>query len=291
MKTCLISTSQGEHIAKQIGAKTKKLKVIFPNFNREGKRYFPDGEVYMNIAQARTLKQKRVVVLHTGAPQPNEGLVELELILQILRDNNIHPEVFFTYFPYGMQDRVFEKGETNVAENLVEKLVNYYEAKKIYIIDPHFGGRKWMKKYPMRVISALPSLMKEAKLDFGKNILLLSPDKGGKRRTQILGFQKQRLDSFHVEIFSKDIDLNRKTIAVVDDMIKTGGTLVKFYEITKKMGASKVIALATHGVLPQGVSRIANLYDALYLTNTISQRKREHIKIADITDLILEAIT
>ena len=79
----------------------------------------------MRILKADQLRGKRVIVLHSGAPKPNEGLTELELILQILRDNQIKPEVFFTYFPYGMQDKVFERGETNVAENLVEKLINY----------------------------------------------------------------------------------------------------------------------------------------------------------------------
>jgi len=142
MRTFIISTSQAEHLVKGFQSETKKIEVIFPDLSRDRKRYFPDGEIYMRIVKANKLKNKRVVVLHSGAPRPNEGLMELELILQILRDYKIKPEVFFTYFPYGMQDEVFEKGETNVAENLIEKLVNYYKVKKIYVIDPHFEGRK-----------------------------------------------------------------------------------------------------------------------------------------------------
>ena len=152
MRTFIIPTSTTEHLVKYIRAKTKDFEIIFPDLSRNGKRYFPDGEVYMRILKADQLRGKRVIVLHSGAPKPNEGLTELELILQILRDNQIKPEVFFTYFPYGMQDKVFEKGETNVAENLIEKLVNYYRVKTIYVIDPHFGGRKWMKKYPITKI-------------------------------------------------------------------------------------------------------------------------------------------
>ena len=160
MKTYLIPTSTAGHLVKNILKKNGNFEIIFPDLSKDGKRYFPDGEVYMKILKANRMKDKRVIVLHSGAPKPNEGLIELELILQILRDNNIKPEVFFSYFPYGMQDKVFEGGETNVAENLVEKLVNYYKVKKIYIVDPHFGGRKWVKKYPIVSISAVPLLIK-----------------------------------------------------------------------------------------------------------------------------------
>ena len=287
MKTFLIPTSQARHLAKSILTKTNYFKIVFPSFNRDGKKYFPDAEVYMKISKANKLRDKKVIVLHSGTPRPNEGLMELELILQILRDNGVKPEIFFSYFPYGMQDKVFEKGETNVAENLVEKLINYYKVKKIYIIDPHFGGRKWVKKYPIVSISAVPLLIKKVKDDFAGNILFLSPDKGGQRRTKISSLKKKRLNSFNVKMFSPNLNLKGKVVAVVDDLIETGGTLVKFREIAKKSGVKKIIALITHGLIPSGVRKIKKKYSKLYLTNTIN-RKESNI---DLTDLILETIS
>ncbi len=288
MKNFIIPTSQTEHLAKNILKIAKNFEVIFPDLSRDGKRYFPDGEIYMRILKAKKLQGSRVIVLCSGAPKPNEGLTELELILQILRDNNIKPEVFFTYFPYGMQDKVFKKGEANVAENLVEKLINYYKVKKIYIIDPHFGGRKWVRKYPIISISAIPSLIKKAKEDFAaRNILFLSPDKGGQRRTKISGFRKKRYDSFSVKILSPKINLNGEIVAVTDDMIKTGGTLVKFAEFAEQSGAKKILALITHGVIPAGISKIKKKYSKLYLTNTIKQKESN----VDITDLTLKTLS
>lgn len=286
MKIYLVPTSTTEHLAKNISAKTRDFEIVFPNLSRDRKRYFPDGEVYIKILNANKLREKRIIVLHSGAPKPNKGLVELELILQILRDNNLKPEVFFTYFPYGMQDKVFEKGETNVAENLVEKLVNYYKVRKFYIIDPHFEGRKWVKKYPIIPISAIPLLIEKAKKDFGKNILFLSPDIGGKRRTGFKAMEKKRLSSFEVKMFPPKANFKGKIIGVIDDIIKTGGTLLKFYEISKKCGAKKIIALVTHGVIPDGISKIKKKYSKLYLTNTIKQKESN----IDITGLILKAI-
>lgn len=287
MKTYLILTSQTKHLAKSVLKKTGDFKIVPLDLNRDKKRLFPDGEIYMKIQRAKKLKGKKVVVLHSGAPKPNEGLVELELILQILRDNDVKSEVFFTYCPYAMQGKVFEKGETNVAENLIEKLVNFYGVKKIYIIDAHFFPRKWIKKYPLVNISAVPILIEKAGKDFSKNILFFSPDIGGVKRTKISGFRKKRLDSFRVEMFSPKLNLKGKIVAAVDDMIKTGGTLLKFYEITKKAGAKKVLALVTHGVIPPGVSKIKKKYSKLYLTNTVKQNESN----VDITNLILENIS
>ena len=295
----LILTSTTEHLApkqnkfatgqaKNILARTKDFEIVFPDLSRDGKRYFPDGEIYMKIFKANKLRNKRVIVLHSGAPEPNEGLIELELILQILRDNNVRPEIFFSYFPYGMQDKVFEKGETNVAENLIEKLINYYKVKKIYVIDPHFGGRKWIKKYPLIDVSAIPILIEAAKGDFGEDILFLSPDIGGKRRTGVSeGMKKERLTSFKVKMVSPELNFKGKVIGVIDDMIKTGGTLLKFQEIAKKSGAEKIIALITHGVIPSGVSKIKKKYSKLYLTNTIKQKESN----VDITELILKNLS
>lgn len=286
MRIFIIPTFPATHLAKKILEKAKNFKVVFPELNRDEKRLFPDGEIYVKILEAKGLKDKRVIVLHSGAPKPNEGLVELELILQILRDSKVKPEVFFSYFPYAMQDKVFEKGETNVAENLIEKLVNYYGVKKIYIIDPHFGGRKWVKKYPITSVSAVPVLINRAENDFDKNILFFSPDKGGKRRTKISGMKKKRMNSFRVEIFSPKLNFNGKIVAVVDDLIKTGGTLLKFQEIAKKLRAELVFALITHGVIPFGVRRIKKEYSRLYLTNTINQKEAN----VDIADLIITTL-
>lgn len=287
MKTFIIPTSSIKHLAEKIKKKRGNFTVIFPEKNKRGKRYFPEGEVYIKIPKLENLKQKRLVVLHSGIPRPNDGLIELEIILQILNENQIKPEVFFTYFPYGRQDKIFEKGEGNLAENLIKKLTDYYKVKKIYLIDSHFEGRKWVKKYPIINVSAVQLLLKKAEKEFSPNILFISPDKGGERRTGIFGLEKQRIKSSRIRMFSPDIPLKGKIVGVVDDMITTGGTLLKFYEIAKKSGAKKIIALITHGVFPSGISKIKKKYSKLYLTNTIKQKQAN----VDITDLIIKTLT
>jgi len=286
MKTFVIFTSAAKYLATNLRKKASNLEFIFLGKNKEGRRFFPDGEVYIRIPKINKLKNKRVIVLHSGIPNPNSGLIELEMILQILKDHKIKPEVFFTYFPYGRQDKVFQLGEANVAESLVKKLINYYKVRRIYVIDPHFGKTEWVKKYPVISISIVPFLAEKIKEDFGENILFLSPDKGGKRRTGIFGLNKKRINSFQTEPLSLKIDVRGKIIGVVDDIVGTGGTLLRFYEFTKNSGAEKIVALVTHGVLNMGVKKIKKRFTKLYLTNTINKKEAN----VDVVDLIVKAI-
>jgi len=286
MKTFVIFTSAAKYLATNLRKKASNLEFIFLGKNKEGRRFFPDGEVYIRIPKINKLKNKRVFVLHSGIPNPNSGLIELEMILQILKDHKIKPEVFFTYFPYGRQDKVFQLGEANVAESLVKKLINYYKVRRIYVIDPHFGKTEWVKKYPVISISIVPFLAEKIKEDFGENILFLSPDKGGKRRTGIFGLNKKRINSFQTEPLSLKIDVRGKIIGVVDDIVGTGGTLLRFYEFTKNSGAEKIVALVTHGVLNMGVKKIKKRFTKLYLTNTINKKEAN----VDVVDLIVKAI-
>ena len=286
MKNFIILTSTVEHLAESLGGKMKNFKLIFPEKNKDRQRCFPDGEVYMKLSRIGDMKKGRVVVLHSGTPDTNTGLMELELILQILKDYRVKPEVFFTYFPYGRQDKVFEPGETNVAEGLVKKFTDYYKVRKIYTIDAHFGKMPWVKKYPIKNISAITFLMEKSKEDFGKDVLFLSPDKGGKRRTGINGLDKKRINSFEVAPFSSEIPVKGEVIGVVDDMIETGGTLLRFCEFANNAEAKKVIALITHGVLDTGIKNVAKNFTKVYLANTVNKKEAN----VDITDLIAGAL-
>lgn len=287
MKTFVILTSTADYLASGLAEKLKDSELVFPDRNKENRRHFPDGEVYMRLSKIGALKKSRVVVLHSGTPDTNTGLVELELILQILKDHRVRPEVFFTYFPYGRQDKVFEIGEANVAEGLVKKFTGYYGVKKIYTIDAHFGKMPWVKKYPIKNISAVSSLMGKSQEEFGSKILFLSPDKGGKRRTGIGGLDKKRINSFEVAPFSSKIPMKGEVVGVVDDMIETGGTLLRFCEFANHAQAKKVIALITHGVLDTGVQNAVKNFGKVYLANTINKKEAN----VDITDLIAAALS
>jgi len=283
----LIPTSTAEHIALRM-KDNRDFNVIVPDKNKDGKRLFPDGEVYTKISNIDHTA-KRVVVIHAGQPNPNAGLVELDMTLQILNNVDVkNIELFFTYIPYGMQDNEFETGEVNAVKALLTKLTSYYHVKKIYTIDAHFHGKLWINEFPLTNISAVDILTRQAAEDF-PGIVFSTPDAGSHRRTGIKGTEKKRTDSFTTELFSDDkfhSNVKGRIIGVIDDLLETGGTLDKFYDMCKNCGAKDVVALITHGVLPAGLKRVTNKYQRVYLTNTINRPEAN----VDITPLIINAL-
>ncbi|MCK4781719.1 ribose-phosphate pyrophosphokinase [Candidatus Parcubacteria bacterium] len=285
MNVCnIIPTTAAEHIAKKL-EDGRGLKIIFPDKNKEGSRYFPDGEVYTRLSKINEING-RTVVLHSGAPNPDKGLIELEILLEIISRDSVRPiEVFFTYFPYARQDNVWKIGETNTARNLIEKLVNYYNVEKIYIIDAHFSHREWVKNYPIVNVSAV-DLLKNSALAKYPEIIFLAPDIGSQKRTGLKGTEKKRKDSHNVEIKEITENVSDKTVGVVDDMIGTGNTLVDFYDECRSAGVKKVVAAATHGVIPSGAEKVFQKYDGFYLTNTVDNPRAN----IDISGLVARAI-
>lgn len=278
----VVCTTQAGHIERRLVDKPG-LRIISPEKNREGSRYFPDGEVYVRIPGVSKL-EGGAVVLHTGAPNPNAGIIEMFWILDILIAGGVKPiEMFFTYFPYGKQDDVFVEGEINAAEWLLNKITYTYGVGKIYIIDAHFSKRGWARKYPIVNVSALP-LLKQAALQDYPDLLFLTPDIGGQKRTGLEGTSKKRLDSFITQIQSSEDFrrlVNGRRIGAVDDLLETGGTLVGFCDECIRSGALEILAIITHGVLEMGIKRVKAKFSKLYMANTIN-RPEANIDITDV---------
>ncbi len=287
MKTTIIPTIRAEHLVKLMKL-PNDYDILYPLGNKEGQRFFPDDEVYVRLPDSVKEIDWRVVVVHSGQSGPSKGLVELQMVLSVLARTKATVEVFFSYFPYSMQDHASNPGETNAAEDLVSKLCNYYKVKRIYAIDAHFFGRDWVEKYPITNVSAVEVLKKAAQAKY-PDAVFLAPDAGSQRRANLKGTQKKRKNSFDICIECDDDFKNvvkGKVVGVVDDLVETGGTVSKFADECKKFGATDVIALISHGVLVSGIKRLLTVYSSLYLTNSI---KREDSNV-DVSGLILDAI-
>jgi len=285
MKIDLIITSSAEHLAEGL-EKNSNFILHYLGKNKDGQRYFPDGEVYVNLGE---LSGERTMVLYSGAPNPNDGLVELEFLLGLLKERNVKSvELFITYFPYGKQDLVFKNGEVNAAETLIKRWVDFYGVKKIYVIDAHFMGRDWVSKYSLENISCV-NLLKEAVLAKNSNAFFIAPDAGSVRRNDLPGFLKIRKNSYEIEMSCNEElgkNIQGKIVGVIDDMIETGGTMVCICKKCKELGALKTIAVVTHGVLQSGTDKIKDAYDDLYLTNTINNSNSN----VDVSGLIAETL-
>lgn len=105
-----------------------------------------------------------------------------------------------------------------------------------------------------------------AELSAENPVVLLSPDSGGMRRTHALHetycaggsrraglamMEKHRSEGkVSGELFAGDVA--GADVFIVDDMVATGGTLLRAARAARDRGASRVFAMATHGLLSEG---------------------------------------
>ena len=220
-----------------------------PLIKTEVKR-FPDGELYLRILD--DIKQRHVVVIQTT--YPDEHIIELFLLLDaIKRAGASTVTVVIPYFGYGRQDKQFKNGEPVSAQALATLIS--LNADQIITIDPHKEHILDFFTIPAKGISAVEPLskyLKEKKID-----VVLAPDKGALQRAQqaaeflhceVDHLEKTRIDGNTIKIKPKSLDVNNKNVAIVDDIISTGGTMASAIKELKKQNASKVFVSCTHGL-------------------------------------------
>ena len=84
-----------------------------------------------------------------------------------------------------------------------------------------------------------------------------------------------------------------KIALIVDDIADTCGTLIKAAELLKENGATKVIAVITHGIFSgDALLKIKNSkIDTLYVSNTIeSENLPKNMKLVSMANLFAEVI-
>ena len=84
-------------------------------------------------------------------------------------------------------------------------------------------------------------------------------------------------------------DVEGKNCLIVDDIIDTGGTMIKTAEKLKEKGAKKVYAYATHGLFTDGVEKF-KVFDKVIVSDTLKTPKAENFEVLSLIRLFGEAI-
>ena len=111
----------------------------------------------------------------------------------------------------------------------------------------------------------------------------------------VIGNKVRKGHSESAEIWQVVGDVKDKNVLIVDDIVFTGGSLIAMADAVKKLGANKVIAAATHGVLTPGAATKldASEIEELVTTDTVEYRfepPSKKIKVLTVAKLFAEAI-
>jgi len=233
---------------------------------------FPDDEFYVRVMDQ--IEGEDVILVQTAYPDPK--IVELLIMQDAVHDAGAKKiTVVLPYFGYSRQDKKFEEGEAVSARAIAQHVSLHADA--IITVDPH---KEYILKFftvPTYCCSAVLSLaryLKEKNIDF-----VLAPDKGAKDRAKEAAslincdydyLEKTRIDGTTVRITPKSLNASGKHVAIIDDIISTGGTMANSIRELKKQGAKTVSVACTHGLfVGNALERLRKACDGVVCANTL----------------------
>jgi ribose-phosphate pyrophosphokinase len=238
----------GGTASKTIAEDLSKLLNV-PLANTISKR-FPDEEFYMRILD--DVSKEHVIIVQTTYPDPN--IIELFIIQNAVEEAKAKEiSIVIPYFGYARQDTKFQNGEP-ISAKVIASLISL-NADRIITIDPHKEHILDFFSTSAFSCSAIPEIskyLKEKKID-----LVIAPDKGALDRVKMASdiikcdfdyLEKTRIDGKKIEIKPKKLNVKNKNVAIIDDIISTGGTMAKSIQLLKKQGAKNVFVACTHGL-------------------------------------------
>ena len=236
------------------------------------RRRFPDGEMYIRIMG--DLNGEDVVAV--GNTRDDTEIIEFLLLINAAKENGAARVIAVVpYFGYARQHMVYKMGEPISSKVMLSSIENFCDS--LIVVEIHdLATAKFSRRglVNVKVVKPLVEYYKDKKIDY-----IVSPDDGGLERakeladllkTKSFNIDKNRIDSRTVTMTVPDIDVKGKNIVLLDDMISTGGTIIKATSLLKKRGADKVYVSAIHGIFANGsYNEISSIAQDIVITDTI----------------------
>ncbi|HET8720371.1 MAG TPA: ribose-phosphate pyrophosphokinase [Candidatus Nitrosotenuis sp.] len=290
MSVSVIGGKASEGLAKKLALRLKAKYVPVDL------RVFPDGE--SKITLQKKPDKGKIIVVNSTYPPVDSNLIQTLALISKAKEFSSEIVCVIPYLGYARQDREFLPGEI-VTLSVIARLIGSAGASKIVVVDIHSRLGLNLFKIPVKNISAVPELVNYFKKLHLKDPIVVSPDLGGKSRAEefakmynadVIALKKQRdRKTGKVKIMSLDLDgVRGHDLVLVDDMISTGGSIVKATEFLKKQKCRRVFVACTHALLinnaekrikKAGVSKIIS-------ANTIPGKT----SLVDISGVIAKAI-
>ena len=276
----------GHEIASQLKAKVVSV---------ESKR-FPDGESYIRFDG--NVKNEEVVIVQTTSPPQNESLIQLLLMADNAKELGAKTiTTVVPYLAYNRQDKVFRLGEAFSMKTVV-KLLKACSADRIFTVNSHNPNVLRTLGLPIVDLSAISLLAQHFKkrglkdvfsLSLGKKALATAKEAGRvlEGEYSIISTKRDTMTG-NVSIEKKLLPIKNKDVVIFDDIISSGGTMIKAVAWVKEQGARHVYASCVHPLLIDDAKEeiLKNGADDVVGTNTMTSP----VSVVSVAPLIVEAL-
>jgi len=269
-------------------------------------REFANGEIYIRYEESVRGCDAFVIQSHTTPI--NEWIMEHLIMVDALkRASAKRITVVMPFWGYSRQDKK-HRGREPISARLMADLFKTAGADRIITVDLHADQLQGFFDGPVDHLMALPILTDYIKEKYGdQELAVVSPDAGrikvAERWAARLGgvplafIHKTRRTDVANEVVANRVvgDVKGRMCVLTDDMIDTGGTIVKAAEALMADGAAGVIIAATHAILSDpAVDRLKNCSATeVVITNTLPvppEKQFDKLTTLSIAPLVARAI-
>ena len=263
---------------------------------------FADNEIFCEINQ--NVRGEDVFIIQSTCNPANDNLMELLIVIDACKRSSAgRITAVMPYYGYARQDRK-PAARTPISAKLVADMIQTAGADRVLTMDLHAGQIQGFFNIPVDDLRSKTLFVKDLKkkpMVSNGNALIVSPDAGGVPRARSLAkdlnldiaiIDKRRDKANESEALNVIGKVKGKQCIIVDDIVDTGGTLVKGADALLANGAEEVQAYITHGVLSNGGMKTINesSMGGLTITNSIPQYDNKKIKVLSVSKLFAEAI-
>jgi ribose-phosphate pyrophosphokinase len=285
-----------QHVAKELGVDLVETQAYD----------FANGEIFVRFEES--VRGCDAFVLQSHTEPINKWIMEQLLMVDALKRASAKRITVITpFYGYARQDKK-HRGREPISARLIADLFQAAGADRLMAVDLHTAQIQGFFDGPVDHLFALPLLVKYvAETVEDRNLItVVSPDAGrvrvAERWTDLLGaplaiIHKRRDPDVPNEAKVQEVvgEVEGRTCVLIDDMIDTGGTIVKASEALFDNGAKDVIVAATHAILSgPAVERFAgSRVREVIVTDTLpipDERRFAKLTVLPVAPLIARAI-
>jgi len=271
-----------------------------------GKRHlplFPDGEIYVEFQEP--IQGRDVFLLQSLGCNPNFHIMETFIMLDALkRASAASITLILPYFAYGRQDKINIPG-TPITARLIADIFKQAGVDRLITMDLHSEQIEGFFDIPVQHVLSGKVLIPYCKSLLLGETVVVAPDQGSVKiassyarelNLPLALIDKERMDSFNVEMRWCVGDVKGKTVILPDDMCSTGGTLISAAKICADLGAKRIIAVVAHGLfIGDALDKIEKSpIELLIVTNSIpaTEKINSHhaVRVISIASLLGQVI-
>jgi ribose-phosphate pyrophosphokinase len=267
------------------------------------KTKFANGEITVVVEESVRLE----TVVIVAQPRNYEDIFEfLETVDAARRSSAKEIIGIIPYLPHSRQERRENGVRTTISARLMADMLQVAGLDRIITMEVHTTAIEGFYTIPFDNIDPFEQIIEKIKELNLENPTIVSPDLGGMKRAEryatALGcnlavINKKRVEANKVEKMTLIGEVDDSDIVIVDDMIDTGGTMLKALDLLKENGAKSFHIFAAHGLFSNNaIDKFATNHNTpfVHTTNTLphpnDDKQYAGFKVIDVTKEFHQAL-